>query len=1455
MTTTEPSAATSVSSALAGVGRATHWVDLEMAWIEGLRHCKRPADRDRIMAAAGRRLRVFDEVPEDRLRLTWLSDIAGEVRSRADLQLGEGLGALAITELREALARINDDLEALRKSTEAGESIRQWTRNNVAASNRVRDLGRTAKKLSGSGLLALMPAQDADLAIRLADDMASGGRLVATVPDSLRVRREDLIGWARRPEAASHLPALLRRLVGETTDVERIDFPSGSGIAAHGWDGIVDSMGGHQFVPAGESGWEVSTQQSRSGGKARDDYRKRVGQLSPEQRRGLNYVAVICAPWTKARDFEREMRARRDFRQVYARNVDHLEAWLECAPQTTVWLRELMGDPVAGIRPLSAWWAKWLEDTSPALDAAVVLAGRAEQAETLRERCRQPRGGVVTVGGQAHRDEVIAFVAAALVPSNGSDSAPADVLYADDHSTAERLLASAAPGPRQRPLTVLVPSNEFAQHLPAASPHRMIVPIPGASQADIVLAPVDNEDAARAFEATGIEHADAHRLGSLARMSLMAARRALAKQPALWRPRWVSGHVDRALRRCLLLGGWDAGRTGDRRAVEEFAGCPYEDTTEMLCRLDPGDAPMRETGGRWHVVSPADAWLLLDGQLTGDDIAALGDAAFEVLTAPDPLWGLAGDERLRAQLDGTRSRFSPQIKSGVATTLALLGSRPPMLRGAGSASSGTAAGIVWRILRSANDDASPRTWDAVAEVLPLLAEADPEAVLSGLRTCMSGRHAFAGAMFADSRSEQLSFSALSPHTRVLAALELVAWSPDCLMTAVDVLATLAEIDPGGQYANRPAENLSSILSPWLPRTSACAEDRLEALQMLRRCHGAAAWPLMLSMLPGGQSHQVRGDGPRFRDWRRAERPVARQEHAHTAACVADMLLEDVGGDSGRWADLIEALPRLPPDARRRACTALDRLADVDADKAFKPAVWPKLRDLVDLHRQYRDADWLLPDSDLRLCERLLERLRPAEPSTVYGRLFSPGLRHIDGVGAAGGWDSFQQALRAKQAEAVATILATGGVGAVLEFAETVEQPGAVGAAMASRDASLDEAVLASMDAARGAVTPVALGYFKRRFAELGWHGLQRLLADCAPPPQVAADLLRSPPAAERAWTRVDSLGGEVAAEYWARVDYYDLGVPEDAGDLVEVSGRLREAGRCEQATILLSLGAADHESRPEFAQEAAACLEQLTEQPLPALWSTQAGGMRLTTLLDALDRHRAALDTGRAAAIEWQLYPLVHNMPCFRSPNLYREMARDPELFVRLIEMAFRPAGARGTEQPAPTDAQQSVALHAHRALHGWPESRFIPGPDDAGGVDAERLGEWVERARERLAAIDRAEVGDIMIGTALAASPAGPDGEWPTAAVRDLIEMLQSDDIDDGIYTAIRNQRGVTRRSLTAGGDQERELAAGLRHKALRFRRWTRTAAIFEHLTLAYEHAAGIEDREAEAHRRGLPL
>lgn len=93
---------------------------------------------------------------------------------------------------------------------------------------------------------------------------------------------------------------------------------------------------------------------------------------------------------------------------------------------------------------------------------------------------------------------------------------------------------------------------------------------------------------------------------------------------------------------------------------------------------------------------------------------------------------------------------------------------------------------------------------------------------------------------------------------------------------------------------------------------------------------------------------------------------------------------------------------------------------------------------------------------------------------------------------------------------------------------------------------------------------------------------------------------------------------------------------------------------------------------------------------------------------------------------------------------------------------------------------------------------------------------------------------------------------------VAGLIGRLDDDQIDRGLVLVlrIRNERGVTSRGLTDGGNQERELAATYRASARRFASTEpRVATLLNAVAESHEDEAREHDADAERHRRGLDL
>jgi hypothetical protein len=181
------------------------------------------------------------------------------------------------------------------------------------------------------------------------------------------------------------------------------------------------------------------------------------------------------------------------------------------------------------------------------------------------------------------------------------------------------------------------------------------------------------------------------------------------------------------------------------------------------------------------------------------------------------------------------------------------------------------------VLDAANKDETGRRWASLSDILPLLAEASPDGFAEAVRAGLIGDEPVLRLMFADN-TDSNDFTSSSPHPSLLWALETLAWSDEYFAQAIDLLARLDAVDPGGRLSNRPFESLASIYCPWHPETSASISSRLIVLDGLRKHWSGLAWRLMISMLPESYAVHSPTNEPEFRDWNLDKKPVKTMEY-------------------------------------------------------------------------------------------------------------------------------------------------------------------------------------------------------------------------------------------------------------------------------------------------------------------------------------------------------------------------------------------------------------------------------------------------------------------------------------------------------------------------------------------------------------------------------------------------
>jgi hypothetical protein len=1242
----------------------------------------------------------------------------------------------------------------------------------------------------------------------------------------------DLERWADQRSAQADLPRLIRRLIRHENDqVQRVEMRGGEGVGLPGYDGVVEATRATSFVPDGLSVWEMGTSEDPAG-KATEDYKTRTVDSLGVDKASATFVFVTPRRWRKKKDWEDKRRKEGKWRDVRVLDADDIEQALEEAAAVRIWLSELLDMPALGVATIEEWWHRFSNGFDPTLTSGVVLAGREDSAAALLRRLAVDVGR--TFIKAASIDDGLAFAACAMMAQGAEASEPmlSRSLLVHDGVTLRRLDNTSG-------LLILLPYEETLKREAQLVQNHHVVFVVTDGDADIDLSPLDHLTLRAALRQAGVGETELDRFVRAGAKSLLALQRVATRFGQLDPDQWAQDLAERPLRRAWLAGAWSQLRSGDVEVLEGLTGIDQESLVEQLEAVVRQPDPLfTRVGGTWAVAAAEDSWRTARRNIRDTDLEELERAVQTVLGAVDPRLELPPEDRWSAAVYGKARIHSTDLRKGLARSVALLGSRGDEVRLPGGRSARQwAERVVWRLVSRANDDDSAQLWASMDDVLPLLAEAAPDVFLRAVAESASGSEPILRKLFQD---QDNSWHASSPHTGLLWGLECVAWSTQHLGFAAQVLASLAEIDPGGKLSNRPAASLQEIFRPWLPQTSAPAESRVKTLDALLHGHEEVTWELMLRLLPGHSEVGMNTYKPRFRDWAaREERTVTYGELFSFVDAISERLVQLAKEEPRRWTQVVGAFDRLPDEGKRAALAGLALLRRDELDPDVVTALWDAIEDFVRRHRQYPDAEWSLPEQWLAPLTAVGGALRPARATEAHRWLFDDWTPDI-GVSVSDDFASYEADVKLAREAAVGQIVGEQGFDAVVQLASEVSLPWALGSAAAQADALHDAEALSYLDSEDGRRVQFADGFARAR-CDGRVEDVRPWVEHFNGRAVVQARLLQTVSDVTQAWELLSTLGEEVDAAYWAEFVPYGRGA--DFQHVNEVARQLLRHGRAAMAVDTLSLFA----ERTEGAVDVGIVLDALNQ--FGAVEDLEVGRVSehdLTRLLSYLRSH--AVDDNEIARLEWKFLPALHYESS--APSLQRLLSRDPALFVQLIELAFKPANSKHGE---PGEVNATLASNAYRMLREW---HVVPGTTADGNVDGAALQAWLDEVRRGLAASDRLEIGELQIGEVLAHAPRDPDGTFPTRAVRDVLEAAPNDRLERGFTIGLHNKRGVTSRGMTEGGMQEYELADGFEAWALLVEAThPRTAGSLRLVAESYREEGRRNDEEVRRFLEGLDL
>jgi len=1216
--------------------------------------------------------------------------------------------------------------------------------------------------------------------------------------------------WAdNSASSASTLSGIISDLIRATTGgIRTIRFPSGDKGQVRGFDGHLISRVEAFNVPLGESFWEFGTGSDYIP-KANKDFEKRSKEISTDRQQQSSFVFVSTRTWdssqkdNKLEDWVQKQLKKYSWKNIYFIDGVQLETWLEQCPAVAAWHAKntLKVAPQSGIRSTNEFWEDFSGRFNPPLTEEVLLCERENDAKDTIRALLASKSLQRYVADTD--EEVIAFVVAAIRKAKPRIRLllEAKTLVIDSLEAGRYCLSSPSP------LAFLLRGDAAKSPSQFAQCGSTIVPVTLQQkniEAHSLRRPYIHE-LADSLRSMGFSHADANKYAYGSGRSLTALARLIpsGSAPA---PVWLDS-MDLLLP-VILINSWNTDYKLDKEVVQEFTDKAY-DTYDSLLRMQllKPEYPIEFEGGVWKSRTPLDSLIHIGHLITDNHLKKLEKIIIQVFSQEEPdLSSLSFQE----QIELPQTSYSTWLREGLAQTLLMIAVWGKNENLFPYLSKWKCEHFAERIVSHLLQQSDAPLIDH--ELLSYFAEASPKIFLNILEKLIQQSNDWTGFLF----TEKVEYGIPSgKHTYLLFALERLAWLPEYFEQVTVIMAHLAHIDPGGQLGNRPIRSLVDIFCLEIPNTHASLEQKKHALESIIAQHEDIGWKILVSLLP--ELHRktsfIRAK-PRFRD--AGELPsMTYQQLWDVQDEMALKVIELAAFNLDKLKVLTKRLPVFSDEIFSKVVSALDDIFPTLPD-AKHEAFWGELKEQVDFNQRIMknaNNSFSLKLEQIKVLEMLLNKHVPSNPffEAIYTFSQAGYSPHSDsennqkkqdnllkeiikGYGITG---LFELVLKSKHIYEITCSLSR--IDLTIEFlkeiiVKAIKEPTLFNLAIYCYAMLLQKIEAQEVEL-----------WTKENIAYHGWDD------------EIIASLLYVWPENTSTWHMVRRFGQTIYERYWKyknafrydgntfsfyRLILMNLKFGHAYNAMINAYKKYNDLPIKLISRIFDNL-VVELNKKPEM----------LSNQNFQVAY-------HIERVLDELEKRK---DTNKNILLKYEFALLPVLLSRRRKLYIYTEMASNPECYYSIFEVVW------GEREAADAKKDADIRTLYYQLLDNF---HNIPGHQND-EIDSSFLSEWIDRVRSLSSDTNFANLQDNSIGELLAHCIKDPkDGAWPHQAIREQIERLKNEHIEDGICIERFNMRGAHWVDRENPGKQEKQLASTYREYAeITLSKWPQTSSLLQRI------------------------
>lgn len=1218
------------------------------------------------------------------------------------------------------------------------------------------------------------------------------------------ITTKDIENWADTIECKYYLPQLIRKLIIATIDfnsIKHLQFSYGEDVNTGGYDGELLTASENLFVPFGETVWEFGTTNNKKG-KADEDYEKRKSNPLYKVPSTTTYVNVNGKKYQNKKKWIAEKKAEIFWRDVRYLDTIDIDQWLELAPQVEIWLAEKLGKPTYGIYTVEEYWKRW-SDNKKVKILPEIIAGesRKQEIEKVKEFLNNGQGTLYIKS--ITKDEALVFPLAILEQTDTDEKnhVSSKTLVIDNRESFTRIIQSTSY------LNIIVKFQADSTEISAAihKGHKLILPLSPSDEinADKIDLPIVSlNDFENGLKNMGIDEEQARLLTKNTGRNISVLRRLLKLDNI--QPKWLENTSIPDVIPILLVNRFSEYKAGDKEIIAKISGKSFSEYEKSLKNLlNQEDTPIYHINGVWRLISPTDIWLYIAKYISTNDFEKLQKICLNVLSEIAHKYTIPLEARGNfVQTPNIEPTYSSNLKEGLCETLAIIS----IFGEKYGIDTITPDIFVDRVIHLILEK-EIFVWRSLSSNLMTLAEASPLVFLNNLERILKDKSALA---FFEEQQEFLHTSNdLAP---LLWCLNIIGWMPENLTRVTLALCDLINFSPDKfPTTNTPYDTIKSIYRVWYPQTNASAEERKKILDITLKKYPDLSYHLLVSMIRSSNDAAIHIPRPKWRLFSELRKiKVTYNEISYLRRFCIDNIIILSLNNLNRILALIDLLNDIDWDKIEETLNAIE--TGLSFDSELKNEVYQKFREFIGRHRSYPDAHWSLTAAILDRIEETAVKFKTADYLLSEKYLFEH--HHPISIEGKHGNDyrKQEQEVLEKRKIFLENVILNYGIDKIFELADKVEHPHIYGNTLAMLlNISMEDSlkIYQLIDSENSKYISLANNFIwaseNRTSREEQINVLEKLIHSGISKNGITKFLLSLKGNIDL-WQYIqDVQKNEIEGLYW-KSQQSSL-YPKNKEELIFSLDKLYKFKK--SIVFLNTLGTnINHYSEINISSDELLTLLEKVEL-IGFEDSSQFDSHSFENILEFLYSQND-YDEERGAKIEMKFHFIFKSYNYAKPQNLYKIISKNPSEYMAVICQMYLPDDEKlrieELERRKQIENSQLFFEFNYHLLEGFD---YIPSLKLDGTIVKEELNSWVNEVRILAKENDRDEITDRCIGKLLAKYPIDmTDKKGYPVEIYDIIEEINSENINSAFEMQISNNLGFTSRGVFDGGNIERHRA-----------------------------------------------